>query len=1352
MKKYARRILAILGFSLALAAASAPAGCGSPPSAPAPPHDHPSTAMGISPQGGTITSVLPTSGGGLAGGGGGGAVTLGLLTSCSTGQTLAWSGSAWTCGAGGITNSAGNHVVPVSDGTNFVASGESDDGTTFSVGASKLTVTRSSGNTLIAGTLGITGLTTVTGGITGLPVNSTCASGTAVISSSTTGVDTCGANGLATTSGVTTSIDAAVAGTSGQVSVFNATNTITSYAAFTSDSSGNVGVHNLIAGGSIQIDALAKETSGTGAPGASCTVGDEWHRTDGGVGTTLYYCSATNTWTPVAAGAGTVTSVATGTGLTGGAITSTGTLSLNINGGTTQTATSGQAFTAMTGAGILSYSAFVNSVGASTGLSLSGSTISGVQFNSTTNGYTPLSGGGTTNYLRADGSWAAPPGGSSLTNSAGNNVITKSNGTNLVASSITDTGSALSTSDGSFAISPSTASVNLGDGSTSYLRYVATPSANFIESGTSSSTGHAATLNFTDINASNTWMSIGTTGAVSITSTLTIGSGGLYSSTNFTTNAVNNSNGAAVVNANTAETATNFAFRGYQNGTYNTTGGALSSTSLDGVSIATRASGSNALTNIGVHGYATGAQVNHAFMSDGGDESFDSGSFTSDGAGNVTVTTLTLNGALNANSHKITSVTDGSNPHDAVAFDQLAAAISGGVSGTAPQTAIFGSTNSVISGWASDNGSTWGVTSKFVINESTGATDIYGTLDLHGALVASAGATTVGNFAGTICSTTATGTQTDWAPSCLATASTIANTASTTLTINTLTGGVVGRRVRIKNLGTGEVIVKNNGSGTAGNKLLNDGTFDVELYAASYGATDCSADYEYYSDNNWHEVAFNCSTIGSLATGGGVQIQFNNNLTGVSQLQANNINVNASAFTVSSAGAVNTASTINATGFVQSSAEVFAGSLDVYLNTTNSGNIGFQDGVNATASGYINAVGYLEGTTQYRDLHIQDGKGNDILVITGSTKLVAASLALEAASFIESTGSYIQASTSIYAGGNSATEYLNSAGGGLGCLYSTNAAGDCFINGVGYQEGTTQPRNLRIQNGEGVDVANFNGTTKLVTVANSVSGINGEQAKHLEWNDDWNQVGSIPVALTGVPLGSVYSATLVGAGGTITQIAGNAAIGRAGIMEMHTGNAASGNVAVMTGAHSVNFSEGNYSFATNVGWPTLSTSSASSATRYVSLLGFFDTPTSVDQVTGCYFLYDVGNVATSGANSSNTQDLEAVCVSASARTVYLLNGTGTCDSSFAKGTVTIAAYSAPSTNMHRLSVVLNGDTSAAFYDGSTEVCLINTHVPTIVSTRAGHMILEEATSGTGDVLLDVDQTTLSVDLTSTRSP
>jgi hypothetical protein len=61
---------------------------------------------------GTITGVTTASGSGLTGGGTRGTLKLGLLTSCSSGQTLAWNGSAWACttvsggGSGTVTSVA----------------------------------------------------------------------------------------------------------------------------------------------------------------------------------------------------------------------------------------------------------------------------------------------------------------------------------------------------------------------------------------------------------------------------------------------------------------------------------------------------------------------------------------------------------------------------------------------------------------------------------------------------------------------------------------------------------------------------------------------------------------------------------------------------------------------------------------------------------------------------------------------------------------------------------------------------------------------------------------------------------------------------------------------------------------------------------------------------------------------------------------------------------------------------------------------------------------------------------------------------------------------------------------------
>ncbi len=59
---------------------------------------------------GTLTGVTTVTGSGLQGGGASGSLNLSLTTSCSSGQTLAWNGSAWACktagGSGTVTSVA----------------------------------------------------------------------------------------------------------------------------------------------------------------------------------------------------------------------------------------------------------------------------------------------------------------------------------------------------------------------------------------------------------------------------------------------------------------------------------------------------------------------------------------------------------------------------------------------------------------------------------------------------------------------------------------------------------------------------------------------------------------------------------------------------------------------------------------------------------------------------------------------------------------------------------------------------------------------------------------------------------------------------------------------------------------------------------------------------------------------------------------------------------------------------------------------------------------------------------------------------------------------------------------------
>lgn len=56
---------------------------------------------------------------------------IGLAKCPSPGQSFVWNGSAWACGSGGVTNSAGAGVMMVSDGTNAVGSKLHDNGSQF---------------------------------------------------------------------------------------------------------------------------------------------------------------------------------------------------------------------------------------------------------------------------------------------------------------------------------------------------------------------------------------------------------------------------------------------------------------------------------------------------------------------------------------------------------------------------------------------------------------------------------------------------------------------------------------------------------------------------------------------------------------------------------------------------------------------------------------------------------------------------------------------------------------------------------------------------------------------------------------------------------------------------------------------------------------------------------------------------------------------------------------------------------------------------------------------------------------------------------------------------------------------
>ena len=266
-----------------------------------------------------------------------------------------------------------------------------------------------------------------------------------------------------------------------------------------------------------------------------------------------------------------------------------------------------------------------------------------------------------------------------------------------------------------------------------------------------------------------------------------------------------------------------------------------------------------------------------------------------------------------------------------------------------------------------------------------------------------------------------------------------------------------------------------------------------------------------------------------------------------------------------------------------------------------------------------------------------------------------------------------------------------------------------------------------------------------LAISNGITGVNGYGGKHLEGSDEWLMVDA--TFATGTTIGSGYSLVYTGTGAGLQQ--GTAVSGRPGVVGLHIGTATSGsNATISSAANAVDFSEGSWSYAWAGDWPTLSSSSASIASEYVTLIGFFDTTTE-NVVDGCYFAYDKGNVMTGGVNPSNVDALECWCASNSVRTGYLINGTGNSDESFPLGTGTIAAAT-----YYRLKIVMTGTTRAEFYRNDTKVCDINTNIPS-GSTRGtgfGFEMIPKASSGTGDRTLETDQTTWAVDLTSARSP
>jgi hypothetical protein len=317
--------------------------------------------------GGTLTGITTNAGSGLTGGGLSGTLTLKLIDGASNGQILKWNGSTWALasddvGGGGVpTLNPGNLLI--GDGTSNSQTGVSGDLTmsspaNFQIAANAVTTSEIAPGTITdsdinaSAGVAVTKLAPGTAGqvlqtVGTTPTWTTLATGAtdlnglsdAIVSSATGGQilvndgagqfqnrTLTGAVAVNTT-GVTSLANSSVSGGTGGV--------ITDLSITNADISATAA----IAGTKIAPNFGAQAVSTTGSISAgSVNVNGQTYTWPGSqaAGVLTNNGTGTLTWAP-AGGVGTVTSVATGTGLTGGPVTSSGTISLANTAVTTGT-------------------------------------------------------------------------------------------------------------------------------------------------------------------------------------------------------------------------------------------------------------------------------------------------------------------------------------------------------------------------------------------------------------------------------------------------------------------------------------------------------------------------------------------------------------------------------------------------------------------------------------------------------------------------------------------------------------------------------------------------------------------------------------------------------------------------------------------------------------------------------------------------------------------------------------------------------------------------------------------------------------------------------------------------------